>query len=318
MEHAFTRTEQLIGQAALDRLRASKVAVFGIGGVGSFVVEGLARSGVGHFVLVDHDQVTLSNLNRQIIATHSTIGQSKVVVARNRILDINPQADVEIHAVFYAAETAADLVRPDLDYIVDAVDTVSAKVDLVCRAQSLGIPVISAMGAGNKLDPTRFQVTDIYRTTTCPLSRAMRRELKKRGVAALKVVYSPEEPLRPTLDGDAPEEPLRPALDGDAPEEPRRPAFDGDAPEEPLRPALDGDAPEEHTAEQPAAMVPGKRRAPGSVAFVPSVAGLIIAAEVVKDLITGVSGHATAGIIREGAAPVAGEPQSQSSDGGQP
>jgi tRNA threonylcarbamoyladenosine dehydratase len=255
MEHEFSRTEMLIGKAALDKLKASKVAVFGVGGVGSFVVEGLVRSGIGHFVLVDHAKVTLTNLNRQIIATQSTIGQAKVAVALRRILDINPLADVEIHEVFYTPELAGDLLRADLDYIVDAIDTVSAKIDLICRAKALGIPIISAMGAGNKLDPTRFQVTDIYKTTTCPLSRVVRRELKKRGITSLKVVYSPEQPLRPALDSDAPEEP----------------------PKEPLK-------------EQTAAK--DKRRAPGSVAFVPSVAGLIIAGEVVKDLIAATIGSA--------------------------
>ncbi|HBP37563.1 MAG TPA: tRNA cyclic N6-threonylcarbamoyladenosine(37) synthase TcdA [Clostridiales bacterium] len=248
MPHAFSRTELLIGKEALDRLKKCKVAVFGIGGVGSYVVEGLVRSGIGHFVLVDSDKVSLTNLNRQIIATRQTIGRPKVEVARDRILDINPQAEVEIHEVFYLPETAEGLVRPDMDYIVDAVDTVSAKVDLAVRAQALGVPVISCMGAGNKLDPTRFEVADLYQTAYCPLSKVMRRELKKRGVDHLKVVYSREEPL--------------PAWENAA--------ASAGAQTEQAEPAEPGE---------------GRRRVPGSISFVPSVAGLILAGEVIKDLI---------------------------------
>lgn len=241
MLHEFSRTERLIGKKALERLKKSKVAVFGIGGVGTFVVEGLARSGIGHFVLIDNDTVSLTNLNRQLIATHKTIGKPKVEVMRDRILEINPQADIEIHQTFYLPDNAEGLVRPDMDYIVDAIDTVSAKIDLIVRASALGIPMISCLGAGNKLDPTRFEVADIYQTSVCPLGKVMRRELKKRGVASLKVVYSREEPLM------AHESSL-------------------DSPDVELKGTV-------------------KRQAPGSVAFVPSVAGLIIAGEVVKDLI---------------------------------
>ena len=249
MLNEFSRTELLVGPAALDRLKRSKVAVFGLGGVGSYVVEGLARSGVGHFVLVDDDKVCLTNINRQLIATHRTIGRPKVEVARERILDINPQAEVEIHPVFYLPETAEGLVRPDMDYIVDAIDTVTAKIDLVVRAKALGIPIISCMGAGNKLDPTRFEVADIYRTTYCPLSKVMRKELKARGIDSLKVVYSKEEPL-PTRETAA-----------------ASCATGCVCPPGTVRKCTD------------------RRKVPGSVAFVPSVAGLIIAGEVFKDLI---------------------------------
>ena len=248
MPHAFSRTELLIGKEALDRLKQCKVAVFGIGGVGSYVVEGLVRSGIGHFVLVDSDKVSLSNLNRQIIATRQTIGRPKVEVARDRILEINPQAEVEIHEIFYLPETAEGLVRPDMDYLVDAVDTVSAKVDLAVRAQALGVPVISCMGAGNKLDPTRFEVADLYQTSYCPLSKVMRRELKKRGVDHLKVVYSREEPL-------------------------------------PVRENAAASAGDQTEQTKPTEPTEGRRRVPGSISFVPSVAGLIIAGEVIKDLI---------------------------------
>jgi tRNA threonylcarbamoyladenosine dehydratase len=249
MLHEFSRTELLIGKAALESLKKSKVAVFGIGGVGSYVVEGLVRSGIGHFVLVDDDKVCLTNLNRQLIATRRTIGRLKVEVMRDRILEINPRAEVETHPVFYLPETAEGLVRPDMDYIVDAVDTVTAKVDLVVRAKALGIPVISCMGAGNKLDPTRFEVSDIYRTTYCPLSKVMRRELKKRGIDSLKVVYSKEEPL-PVQESESAS-----CTTGCV------------CPPGTLRRCTQ------------------RRRVPGSISFVPSVAGLIIAGEVIKDLI---------------------------------
>jgi tRNA A37 threonylcarbamoyladenosine dehydratase len=226
MTHAFSRTEQLIGKAALDRLAACRVAIFGIGGVGSYVVEALARSGVGHFLLVDRDQVSLSNLNRQLIATRRTIGQLKVEAARDRILDINPEAEIDVIPVFYGPETADAVPLDRLDYIADAMDTVSAKVELAVRAHARAVPLISSMGAGNKLDPTCFQVADIYSTEVCPLSRVMRRELKKRGIPGLKVVYSREQPVL-------------------------------------------------------------SQRIPASIAFVPSVCGLIIAGEIVKDLIAG-------------------------------
>jgi tRNA threonylcarbamoyladenosine dehydratase len=244
MTDAFSRTELLIGKAAMKKLESSKVAVFGVGGVGSYVVEGLVRAGVGRFVLVDHDRVCASNLNRQLIATRRSIGLLKVEIARDRILDINPGADVEIHPVFYGPDTGEGLIRPDMDYIVDAMDTVTAKIDLIVKAKGLGIPVISCMGAGNKLDPTRFEVADIFRTSVCPLSRVMRKELKKRGIESLKVVYSREDPIPPACPDDE---------------------------------------------SGPPAAGPRKRRTTASISFVPSVAGLIIAAEVVRDLIRAVN-----------------------------
>lgn len=221
----FSRTEILLGKEALDRLSHARVAVFGIGGVGGYVCEALVRSGVGAFDLIDNDKVSLSNLNRQIIATRRTVGQYKTDVMRERIHDINPDADVRVHRCFFLPEHAGDFPFGEYDYIVDAVDTVTAKIELVMQAQANGVPIISSMGAGNKLDGSRFQVADIYRTKVCPLAKVMRRELKKRGVERLKVVYSEEEPLR---------------------------SFTEDL--------------------------------VGSVAFVPSVAGLLIAGEVVKDL----------------------------------
>ena len=233
MEQQFTRTEYLLGSEAIDRLEKSHVAVFGIGGVGGYVCEALARSGVGTFDLIDRDTVSLSNINRQIIATHKTVGRQKVDVMRERILDINPRANVNVHSVFFLPERAADFPFDSYDYVVDAVDTVTAKIELVMQAQSYGVPVISSMGAGNKLDGSRFQVADIYDTKVCPLAKVMRRELKKRGVKKLKVVYSEETPV--------------------------------------CIAETDGNA--------------SDRRIPGSVAFVPSVAGLLIAGEVVKDLV---------------------------------
>ncbi|MDD2459379.1 MAG: tRNA threonylcarbamoyladenosine dehydratase [Eubacteriales bacterium] len=250
----FSRTELLLGPAALERLSRCKVAIFGIGGVGSFVAEALARSGVGAFVLVDSDVVAASNINRQILALHSTVGQPKVEVMRDRILDINPQAKVETLQQFLLPDNTAQMLQPDWDYIVDAIDTVSAKIELAVQATTRGIPIISSMGAGNKLDPTRFEVTDLYQTSVCPLSKVMRRELRKRGIDHLKVVYSPEEPLRPSVNESAADETVA-------------------APD--LEPVLDDTLPR----------APYKRRIPGSVAFVPSVVGLIIAGEVVKDLI---------------------------------
>lgn len=249
MHNEFYRTEMLIGKAALEKLARSKVAVFGIGGVGSFAVEGLVRAGVGGLALVDGDSVSLTNINRQIHATRKTIGKPKVEVMRDRILDINPGVAVVAHKTFYLPEKARELIKPDYDYIVDAVDTVTAKIDLVVNAKRLGIPVISSMGAGNKLDPMKFAVADIYETSVCPLARVMRRELRKRGIKDLKVVYSKEEPLKP----------LEIEKTGD------ETAFG--CPAGAARP---------HAAH---------RRVPGSISFVPPVAGLLIAAEVVKDLI---------------------------------
>lgn len=249
MLHEFSRTELLIGSEALKALKESKVAVFGIGGVGSYAAEGLTRAGVGHFVLVDDDDICLTNLNRQLHATRKTIGRPKVEVMKERILEINPNAEVTAHKLFYLPDTAPGLLTEDLDYIVDAVDTVSAKIDLVQRAKELNVPIISAMGAGNKLDPTRFEVADIYATSVCPLCKVMRSELKKRGVPSLKVVYSKEPPLTPLKD-------------------------------------------EVSGCEQGCVCPKGttrkctqRRSIPGSISFVPSVAGLIIAGEVVKDLI---------------------------------
>ena len=189
MLNQFSRTQLLLGKEGIDRLAEAKVAVFGIGGVGGYVVEALARSGVGSFVLVDDDKVCLTNLNRQIIATRSTVGKYKTDVMRDRILDINPQAQVEVRQCFYLPENADEFDFSEYSYVVDAVDTVTAKLEIIMRAKEAGTPVISSMGAGNKLDPTKFQVADIYDTTICPLARVMRRELRKRNVKNLKVVY---------------------------------------------------------------------------------------------------------------------------------
>lgn len=249
MLHRFSRTEMLIGPEALTVLAQKKVAVFGIGGVGSFAVEGLARSGVGKLVLVDDDCICLTNLNRQLHATTRTIGRPKVEVMRDRVLEINPQADVTALQAFYLPETAEELLRPDYDYIVDAVDTVTAKIDLVVRAQTMGIPVISSMGAGNKMDPSRFEVADLFHTSVCPLAKVMRYELKRRGVTALKVVYSREKPLVPP-------------------------------------PVAETGCATNCVCPAGSTRTCTTRRAiPGSIAFVPSVAGLILAGEVVKDLI---------------------------------
>lgn len=248
MLNQFSRTELLLGKEAIDRLGQSRVAIFGIGGVGGYVCEALVRSGVGAFDLIDDDKVCLTNLNRQIIATRKTIGQYKTEVMKERILDINPQADVRIHRCFFLPENAADFPFAEYDYIVDAVDTVTAKLELVMKAKENNIPIISSMGAGNKLDASAFRVADIYKTKVCPLAKVMRRELKKRGIKDLKVVYSEEVPIQPI----------------GCVEENNR---EGDS-------AL-ADADSMHKQ---------KRSIPGSVAFVPAVAGLIIAGEVIKDL----------------------------------
>ena len=192
MLNQFSRTELLIGKEGIEKLQNAKVAVFGIGGVGSFVVEGLVRAGVKNFILVDDDKICLTNLNRQIIATRETIGKPKVEVAKERILDINPNANVEIYQEFFMPDSK-EILDDTVDYIVDSVDTVTAKVELVVRANKLNIPIISSMGTGNKLDPTRFEVTDIYKTSVCPLAKVMRKELRNRGIKKLKVVYSKEE-----------------------------------------------------------------------------------------------------------------------------
>ena len=244
----FSRTELLIGKEAIEKLNNSKVAIFGIGGVGSFVLEGLVRAGVGNFILVDDDKICLTNLNRQIIATRKTIGKSKVEVAKERILEINPNANVEIYQEFFMPDSK-EILDDTVSYIVDSVDTVTAKIELVVRANKLNIPIISSMGTGNKLDPTKFEVTDIYKTSVCPLAKVMRKELRARGIKKLKVVYSKEEPIK--LDDE-----------------------------------------NESSCKQNCICPPGTKRkcsirnqVPGSISFVPSVAGLIIAGEVIKDII---------------------------------
>lgn len=248
MLNQFSRTELLLGKEAMDKLENARVAVFGIGGVGGYVCEALVRSGVGTFDLIDDDKVCLTNLNRQIIATRKTVGQYKTEVMRDRILDINPKADVRIHNCFYLPENASDFDFSEYDYVVDAVDTVTAKIELIMRAKEAGTPVISSMGAGNKLDASAFRVADIYKTKVCPLAKVMRRELKKRGVKKLKVVYSEEQPIRPIEDMAI--------------------------------------SCRSHCICPPGAAhkCTERRDIPGSVAFVPSVAGLIIAGEVIKDL----------------------------------
>lgn len=234
----FSRTELLIGKEGMERLSNSRIAVFGVGGVGGYAVEALARSGVGELDLIDNDQVALTNLNRQIIATTKTLGKDKVDVAKERVLEINPSAKVNIYKTFYLPETKDQFDFTKYDYVVDAIDTVSGKISLVVQAQEAGTPIISSMGAGNKLDPTAFRVADIYKTSVCPLAKVMRRELKKRGIKKLKVVYSEEKPITPEQNIEMEKE-------------------------EQLQ----------------------RRQVPGSVAFVPSVVGLIIAGEVIKDLI---------------------------------
>lgn len=245
----FSRTELLFGKEAMDKLAGSKVAVFGIGGVGGYVCEALVRSGVGEFDLIDDDKVCLTNLNRQIIATRSTVGKYKTDVMRDRMLDINPKVEVEVHKCFFLPENADDFPWDSYDYVVDAVDTVTAKIALVMKCKEKNIPIISSMGAGNKLDGSQFKVADIYKTKVCPLAKVMRRELKKRGVKKLKVVYSEEIPTRPIEDM---------AIS--------------------CRNNCICPPGAEHKCTE-------RRDIPGSVAFVPSVAGLIIAGEVAKDLI---------------------------------
>ncbi len=245
MSEIFLRTELLIGQDAVAELHDKRVAVFGIGGVGGYVCEALVRSGIGHFDLIDSDTVAESNINRQIIATISTIGQYKVDVMKERMLSINPDVKVNVHRCFFLPENADSFPFEEYDYIVDAVDTVTAKIEIIMRAKEMNVPVISSMGAGNKLDPTKFRVADIYKTSIDPLARVMRRELKKRGVKDLKVVYSEEEPIAIS------------AVSVDS---------------------FGKDDNNSRQQEHP------RRSTPGSIAFVPSVAGLVIAGEVIKDL----------------------------------
>lgn len=239
MLNQFSRTELLLGDAAMKKLKNSRVAVFGVGGVGGYAVEALVRSGVGALDLIDNDTVALTNINRQIIATLDTVGRDKVDVAEERIKSINPDCRVVKHKCFYLPETAEQFDFTDYDYVVDAIDTVKGKIEIVMRAKKCSTPVISSMGAGNKLDPTAFEVADISKTSVCPLAKVMRVQLRKRGVNHLKVVYSKELPLTPVITDDAKEE------------------FSSGV----------------------------RRTLPGSTAFVPSVVGLIIASEVVKDLI---------------------------------
>jgi tRNA A37 threonylcarbamoyladenosine dehydratase len=248
MLNQFSRTELLLGKDAMEKLKNSRVAVFGIGGVGGYVCEALVRSGVGAFDLIDDDKVCLTNLNRQIIATRKTVGQYKAEVMKQRMLEINPDADIRIHKCFYLPENADEFPFEEYDYVVDAVDTVTAKISIIMKAQELKIPVISSMGAGNKLDASQLRVADIYKTRVCPLAKVMRRELKKRGVKKLKVVYSEEQPTRPIDDM---------AIS--------------------CRTNCICPPGAKHKCTE-------RRDIPGSVAFVPSVAGLIIAGEVVKDL----------------------------------
>ena len=247
MQNQFTRTELLLGKEAIDKLASSRVAVFGIGGVGGYVVEALVRSGVGEIDLIDDDKVCLTNLNRQIIATHSTIGKYKVDVMAERIVDINPRAIVHTYKTFYTPQTADQFDFTNYDYIVDAIDTVTGKIGLVMQAQASNTPIISSMGAGNKLDPTAFEVADLFQTSVCPLAKVMRKELSKRGITTLKVVYSKEKPLTPLIDES--------------------------------NETVNEDCTD--TARQSSS----RRQTPGSVSFVPSVVGLIIAGEVIKDLI---------------------------------
>jgi len=251
MLNQFSRTELLLGNEGMEKLSQSRVAIFGIGGVGGYTVEALARSGVGTFDLFDDDKICLTNINRQLIATRKTVGMYKVDIMKERILEINPKAVVNIHQTFYNPEVADQYDFSEYTYIVDAIDTVTAKIELVLRANKSNIPIISCMGAGNKLDPTKFVVTDIYKTSICPLARVMRKELRVRGVKKLKVVYSTELPIKPIEDMSI-------------------------------------------SCRSNCICPPGavrkcteKRQIPGSTAFVPPVAGLIIAGEVIKD-ITGV------------------------------
>lgn len=236
MDNKFSRTEMLFGNEGMEKLNEAKVAVFGLGGVGSFVCEGLARAGVGNFVLVDYDKVDETNINRQLIATTKTVGKYKIDLMKERILDINPQAKVETYKEFYLADSELDIITEDLSYAVDCVDTIMAKIAIICKSKELDVPVISSMGTGNKLDPTMFEIADIYETSVCPLARIMKKDLKKRDITDLKVLYSQELPVDTSnceINKDA------------------------------------------------------RFKVNGTVSFVPSVAGLIIAGEVIKDIVNG-------------------------------
>lgn len=239
MINQFSRTELIIGKQGLEKLHNAKVAIFGIGGVGSFVVEALARAGIGNFILIDNDTVSITNLNRQLIATQKTLGKYKVDVMKERILEINPEAKVTIYKEFYMPDSNSNIIDKTIDYVVDAIDTITAKISLVMECNKLNIPIISSMGTGNKLKPEMFEIDDIYNTSVCPLAKVMRKELKAREIKKLKVLYSKEEPIKPN--------------------------------QELLQQMIDKDD--------------TKKQVPGSISFVPSCAGLIIAGEVVKDLI---------------------------------
>lgn len=248
MLNQFSRTQLLLGEEAMNELNKKRVAIFGIGGVGGYVCEALVRSGVGHFDIIDDDKVCLTNLNRQIIATRKTVGKYKVEVMKERMLDINPNAEINMHKCFFLPENADDFDFKSYDYVVDAVDTVTAKIELIMRAQKDNVPIISAMGAGNKLDAGRLKIADIYDTKVCPLARVMRRELKKRNVKKLKVVYSDEQPIRPLEDMSIS-----------------------------CRTNCICPPGAEHKCTE-------RRDIPGSTAFVPAVAGLLIAGEIINDL----------------------------------
>ena len=235
MEDQFSRTRMLLGSDRMEKLKKAHVALFGVGGVGGYAAEALARAGIGHIDLIDNDTVSLSNINRQIVATHATVGRLKTDVMKERILEINPEAVVTTYSIFFTPETENLFDFGSYDYVIDAIDTVTGKIGLVMAAAAAGVPIISSMGAGNKLDPAAFEVTDIYKTSVCPLARVMRTELKKRGIRKLKVVYSKEPPRK-------------------------------------VAEAEDEPAP------------PGRRQVPGSISFVPSVAGLILAGEVIRDI----------------------------------
>lgn len=238
MLNQFSRTELLIGKENLEKLKNSKIAIFGIGGVGSFVAEGLARAGIQNFILVDNDNVDITNLNRQLHALHSTVGKYKVDLMKERILDINPNAKVEVFKTFYMPDNKDNILDNTVTYIVDAIDTITAKIELALDAKALNIPIISSMGTGNKLDPTKFEISDISKTSVCPLAKVMRKKLRELGINKYKVLYSKEEPIK-----------------------------------------LD------EVVERECLELTEKRQVPGSVSFVPSVAGLIIAGEVIKDII---------------------------------
>lgn len=239
----LTRTEILIGKDNIEKIKNSKVIIFGVGGVGSFCVEAIARCGVSNIHIVDDDIISITNINRQIIATQSTIGKDKIEVAKQRILDINKDAKVYTYKMFYTKETMSDINLSQFDYIIDAIDTISSKIILAQEAQRLNIPIISSMGTGNKLDPTKFEVTDIYKTSVCPLAKVMRYELKRRGVKKLKVVYSKEIPITPLILED------------------------------------------KGKTTSPFRDTTKRRQTPGSISFVPSVAGLIIASQVINDIL---------------------------------